>query len=157
MSITIRSTAFEHDGVIPIRHTEDGEDVSPELSWSGLPAGATELALVVDDPDAPTDEPWVHWVLYRIPAEIDALAEGIPYADVLAAPAGALQGLNTWGTVGYRGPAPPPGHGTHHYHFTLYALDAVLDLQPGLDKTTLLAAIAGHILARGELVGTYER
>jgi len=157
MSITVRSTAFDPDRPIPGRHTEDGEDLSPELSWTGLPAGAKELALVVDDPDAPTDEPWVHWVIYRIPADIIALAEGIPYADVLVAPAGALQGLTTWGTVGYRGPAPPPGHGTHHYHFTLYALDAALELEPGLDKATLLAAIEGHVLGRGELIGTYER
>ncbi len=157
MSITIHSTAFEPNEAIPIRHTEDGEDLSPELSWTGLPDGAVELALIVDDPDAPTDQPWVHWVLYRIPAEIDALAEGLPYADVLAAPAGALQGVNTWGTVGYRGPAPPPGHGIHHYQFTLYALDESLDLEPGLDKATLLTAIKGHIVGQGELVGTYER
>ena len=157
MSITVHSTAFDPGQPIPGRHTEDGEDVSPELSWSGLPEGTKELALIVDDPDAPTDEPWVHWVIYRIPADIDALAEGIPYADVLAAPAGALQGLNTWGTVGYRGPAPPPGHGTHHYHIKLYALDDALELEPGLDKKTLLSAIEGHLLAQGELIGTYER
>lgn len=157
MSITVRSTAFEDGQPIPGRHTEDGEDLSPELSWSGLPAEAKELALIVDDPDAPTEEPWVHWVIYRIPANIEALAEGIPYASVLAAPAGALQGLNTWETVGYRGPAPPPGHGTHHYHFRLYALDAALELEAELDKSTLLAAIKGHVLAQGELIGTYER
>lgn len=157
MSITVRSTAFDDGQPIPGRHTEDGEDISPGLSWSGLPAGTKELALIVDDPDAPRAEPWVHWVLYKIPADIADLAEGVPYADTLAAPAGALQGKNTWGTIGYRGPAPPRGHGTHHYHFQLYALDAPLKVDPGLDKDGLLAAMKGHILDQGELIGTYER
>lgn len=157
MSIKVHSLAFQADRPIPIKHTEDGEDVSPELAWDGLPEGTAELALIVDDPDAPTDEPWVHWVIYKIPPDIEALAEGVPYAESLAAPAGALQGVNTWGTVGYRGPAPPAGHGTHHYHFTLYALDRALELESGLDKATLLSAIEGHVLGQGELIGTYER
>src|SRR5262249_49106743 len=134
-----------------------GQDVSPEISWDGLPAGAAEIALIVDDPDAPTAEPWVHWVIYKIPPAIAGLAEGIPHAEGLAAPAGVLQGRNSWGSVGYRGPAPPRGHGVHHYHFKLYALDAHLHVAPGLDKAGLLEAMAGHVLGQGELVGTYER
>ena len=157
MSIKVHSLAFGGGQPIPIRHTEDGEDVSPELAWDGLPEGTAELALIVDDPDAPTAEPWVHWVLYKVRPDIEELTEGLPHAEALAAPAGALQGLNTWGTVGYRGPAPPKGHGTHHYHFKLYALDGALELAPGLDKATLLGAIEGHILGQGELIGTYER
>jgi len=156
-SIEVHSLAFEPGATIPGRHTEDGEDVSPELGWAGLPEGAVELALIVDDPDAPTDEPWVHWVIYKIPPDIAALAEGVPYAEALSAPAGALQGRNTWGTVGYRGPAPPKGHGTHHYHFKLYALDRALAVEPGLDKAALLGAMDGHILGQGDLIGTYER
>jgi Raf kinase inhibitor-like YbhB/YbcL family protein len=157
MSITIRSTAFEAGRPIPGRHTEDGEDLSPELAWAGIPEGTKELALIVDDPDAPTPEPWVHWVIYKIPADLPGLMEGVAYAEAPAAPDGALQGKNTWGTIGYRGPAPPKGHGTHHYFFKLYALDGTLDVPPGLDKNALLAAMEGKILAQGELIGTYER
>jgi Raf kinase inhibitor-like YbhB/YbcL family protein len=157
MSIDVRSTAFEPGGPIPARHTGDGMDVSPEVSWTGLPEGAKELALIVDDPDAPTAEPWVHWVIYKVPPEIPGLAEGVPPAGALVAPAGALQGRNSWGGTGYRGPAPPPGHGVHHYRFRLYALDAHLHVAPGLDKTGLLEAMRGHVLGEGELVGLYER
>jgi Raf kinase inhibitor-like YbhB/YbcL family protein len=115
--------------------------------------------LIVDDPDAPIAEPWVHWVIYKIPGSATGLKEGIPRQEKLDDPKGALQGKNTWpsGNLGYRGPAPPRGHGVHHYHFKLYALDAELDLKPGLDKKALLAAMAGHILAQGELIGTFQR
>src|SRR4051794_2459022 len=101
MSLTLRSTAIRPGQPIPGRYTGDGEDISPELNWSGTPEGTRELALIVDDPDAPTSEPWVHWVLYKIPAGLEALAEGIPHAEALTAPAGALQGRNSWGAVGY--------------------------------------------------------
>jgi Raf kinase inhibitor-like YbhB/YbcL family protein len=155
--ISIRSSAFSDRHSIPRRHTGDGEDLSPTLSWSNLPAGTQELALIVDDPDAPRAEPWVHWVIYKIPADVVELAEGVPPTDHPDVPAGAVQGKNTWGTVGYRGPAPPKGHGVHHYHFKLYALDAPLDLKSGLDKHALMIAMSGHILGYGELVGTYQR
>jgi len=157
MSMTIRSDAFADGRAIPRRSGEDGEDLSPPLTWSDLPAGARELALIVEDPDAPRAEPWVHWVLYKIPADVRTLPEGIPPTPKLDVPPGALQGQNSWGTDGYRGPAPPPGHGTHHYHFRLYALDAPLGAAQGLDKNGLLAAMNGHILAQAETVGTYER
>jgi hypothetical protein len=157
MTITMKSEVFESGRRIPTRHTGDGQDLSPPLSWSAVPEGTKELALIVDDPDAPTREPWVHWVLYKIPADATALAEGIPSKPTLTDPKGAIQGKNTGNQIGYKGPAPPPGHGTHHYYFRLYALDAELDLQPGIDKNALLKSMAGHILAEGELVGTYER
>ncbi|MDR3634881.1 MAG: YbhB/YbcL family Raf kinase inhibitor-like protein [Isosphaeraceae bacterium] len=157
MSITVKSTAFDEGQAIPKRYTGDGEDLSPPLSWSQLPAGTKSLALVVDDPDAPRADPWVHWLIYRIPAEATGLKEGVPQKEQLAEPAGALQGKNSWGTAGYRGPAPPKGHGTHHYHFKLYALNLALDLKPGLEKHDLLNAISGHVLGHGELVGTYQR
>lgn len=157
MPIQIKSTAFDHDSPIPKRHTEDGEDLSPALAWSGVPSGTKELALIMDDPDAPRPEPWVHWVLYKIPATTQGLPEGVPRDAKLKSPAGALQGKNTWGTVGYRGPAPPKGHGVHHYHWKLYALDKALELGPGADKAGLLAAIKGHELGMGVLIGTYER
>jgi Raf kinase inhibitor-like YbhB/YbcL family protein len=157
MSITLKSDAFADGRAIPRRHTEDGEDRSPPLTWSGLPEGTKELALIVDDPDAPRTEPWVHWVLYNIPADIGTLTEGIPQAPTLDVPPGATQGQNSWGTDGYRGPAPPQGHGTHHYHFHLYALDAPLRAAQGLDKAGLQKTMQGHVLAEAELIGTYER
>ncbi|SIN68501.1 phospholipid-binding protein, PBP family [Singulisphaera sp. GP187] len=157
MSMTIRSEAFDDGRAIPRRYSDDGEDVSPPLAWSDLPEGTRELALIVDDPDAPTPEPWVHWVLCKVPADVQALAEGLPGSPKLNTPSGARQGKNSWGGDGYRGPAPPRGHGTHHYHFQLYALDAPLQTSAGLDKGSLLRAMQGHILARAELVGTYQR
>lgn len=154
---SFKSPAFADGKPIPRRHTEDGEDLSPELAWSGLPRGTAALALIVDDPDAPTAEPWVHWLIYNIPPEAEGLPEGVDRSESLASPAGAIQGKNTWGTVGYRGPAPPKGHGTHHYHFKLYALDAPLTVGPGLDKKELLDAMSGHVLSHSEIVGTYQR
>lgn len=157
MSLALSSSAFRNGEAIPRRHTGDGPDVSPALSWTGVPPGAVELALIVDDPDAPTPQPWVHWVIYRIPASASGLAEGVPPVPSPAQPAGALQGRNSWNTLGYRGPAPPRGHGVHHYHFRLYALDAALNVQAGLDKEALRAAMRGHVIAEAELIGTYQR
>ena len=158
MSMTIKSELFLDRAAIPVGCTEDGEDRSPALAWAVVPKGTVEFALIVDDPDAPAPEPWVHWVLAKIPASAAGLAAG--YRELSTpgdSPAGLVQGLNTWGTVGYRGPAPPPGHGTHHYHFKLFALDEALDVPQGVDKHTLLEAISGHVLGRAELVGTYQR
>jgi hypothetical protein len=157
MGMTLRSDAFENGRAIPRRYTEDGEDLSPPLTWSGLPDGTKQLALIVDDPDAPRAEPWDHWILYKVPGDARTLPEGLPRTPTLDVPPGATQGKNSWGTIGYRGPAPPKGHGTHHYHFRLHALDAPLQAAPGLDKAGLRAAMHGHVLAEAELVGTYER
>ncbi len=157
MAMTVQSAAFSNNEPIPVRHTGDGEDVSPPLSWSGAPDGTREFALICDDPDAPTAEPWVHWVICKIPAGTSSLPEKVPTTETPNNPSGALQGRNSWNTIGYRGPAPPKGHGVHHYHFKLYALGAALEVKAGLDKKGLLAAIEGHVLAEGELVGTYQR
>ncbi len=157
MSLAIQSSAFAIGAVIPKRFSGDGEDVSPQLSWSGVPDGAKEMALIMDDPDAPTPKPWVHWVIYGISATTKALPENLAKTASLTIPEGASQGKNSWGKIGYGGPAPPPGHGIHHYHFKLYALDAELAAKSGLTKAELLAAMKGHILAEGELVGTYQR
>ncbi len=123
MSLTLSSTAFAGGKPIPRRHSGDGEDLSPPLSWSGVPSSARELALIVDDPDAPTKEPWVHWVIYKIPVGTEGFAEGVPPIGHPGYPPTALQGKNSWGSFGYRGPAPPKGHGVHRYFFKLYALD----------------------------------
>ena len=157
--IKLTSAAFDDGQPMPAKYTADGEDVSPPLSWTDLPEGTKELALIMDDSDA---KGWVHWVIYKIPADAKGLDEGIPRTEALSAPAGALQGKNSWpdksgekGNIGYRGPSPPSG--VHHYHFKAYALDAKLDVKPRLTRDELFKAMAGHILATGELVGTYKR
>jgi len=153
----LTSTAFAANQPIPIKYTGDGADLSPPLAWSGTPAGAKCFALIVDDPDAPTDEPWVHWVLFNIPAEARALPEALDKSPGLANLPGAAQGQNSFAKTGWNGPSPPKGHGTHHYHFKLYALDAPLAIPASATKAQLLAAMQGHILAQSELIGTYER
>jgi Raf kinase inhibitor-like YbhB/YbcL family protein len=147
MSFVIHSLAFGAGQPIPRRHTGDGEDLSPPLEWQGVP----------EAPDAPTSEPWVHWVIYNIPATSDGLPEGIPPVVRPHAAGGVLQGRNSWKTAGYRGPAPPKGHGVHRYFFKLHALDKAFEIPEGLDKASLLKAIDPHIVAVTELMGTYQR
>jgi hypothetical protein len=146
-TIHLSSSAFPPGGPIPVKYTGEGEDVSPPLAWDGVPAGTKEMALICDDPDAPRKEPWVHWVLTNIPADANGLGEGEP---------SGRPGKNDFGRTGYNGPMPPPGK-VHHYCFRLYALDAPLDLKDAPTKENLLKAMEGHILAVGELVGTYEK
>ena len=160
MAMTVTSPAFAPGEAIPRKYTGEGEDRSPPLAWTGVPPEAVELAMICDDPDAPTSEPWVHWVWYRLDASVTGLPEGLPPHAQLESPVHLCQGRQSWSsgrTVGYRGPMPPPGHGVHHYHFKLYALDQKLDLPPGATKSELLQAMRGHVVATGELVGTYER
>jgi len=156
MSLELDSSAFDPHGQIPEEHTCDGANVSPPLSWSGIPPGTQSLALIVDDPDAPDPKApkrvYVHWVLYNIaPA-----AHGLPKAAGSShLPAGTREGLNDWGRTGYGGPCPPIGR--HRYFHKLYALDMPL---PDLKKPTkaqLLAAMEGHVLAEAQLIGTYQR
>ena len=125
MTITVTSTAFQHGGMIPSQHTCDGANRSPALAWSGVPAEAKSIALIVDDPDAPRGD-WVHWVLYDLPADAKGLPESVPQDKLLAG--GGTHGQNDFGRPGYGGPCPPSG--THRYYFKVYALDARLDLQP---------------------------
>ena len=148
MTLALASTAFKPGAPIPMRHTGEGEDVSPPLEWSGLPPGTKELALICDDPDAPTPKPWIHWVLYALPATLRELKEGSAFG---------MAGPNDSGGSGYTGPMPPNGHGVHRYFFRLYALDKALDAQSGWTKEKLLSAIKGHVLGQAELIGTYER
>jgi len=152
MALELTSTAFAPGQPIPRKYTCDGENVSPPLRWSDPPQGTRSLALICDDPDAPAGT-WVHWVLYNLPATARALAEAVPAnADL---PDGSRHGKNGWGRLGYGGPCPPSG--THRYFFKLYALDTVLGLASGMDKSQLLQAMQGHILAQTELMGTYKR
>jgi Raf kinase inhibitor-like YbhB/YbcL family protein len=152
----LTSPSFENNGDIPKRHTCDGDDISPALSWSNAPEATKSFVLIVDDPDAPDPSApkmtWVHWVLYNIPADINALPEGVKEKDL---PPGTLGGLNDWKKTGYGGPCPPIGK--HRYFHKLYALDIAL---PDLNRPTkadLEKAIEGHILSASELIGLYQR
>ena len=154
MSLRVSSTAFSPNGEIPQRHTGDGEDLSPPIQWADAPAGTRSFAVIVDDPDAPDPAApkvdWVHWVLYDIPATVHSLPEGVTARSL---PQGAREGLNDWKATGWRGPKPPKGR--HRYFHRVYALDTVL---PDLGRPTwadLEQAMKGHVLAEGELVGTY--
>lgn len=156
MTLAISSPAFTPDGSIPKQYTCEGADISPPLAWSGVPAGAKSLVLIVDDPDAPDPKApkrvWVHWVLYNIPVSAPGLAENEARNGV---PAGALAALNDWNRTGYGGPCPPIGR--HRYFHKLYALDALL---PDLGKPTkaqVLEAMKGHVLGTAEIIGTYEK
>ena len=159
MTIQVSSPAFRHEERIPKKFTGEGDDVSPALVWANVPKEAKELLLICDDPDAPTPEPWVHWVIVGIAPTESGLPEGVPRVASLKSPAGAVQGKNSWDedNIGYHGPMPPKGHGVHHYHFTLYALDAQVPLEPGVTKNEVLKRIKGHVLAQGRLTGTYSR
>jgi Raf kinase inhibitor-like YbhB/YbcL family protein len=156
VKMTVQSTAFEPGMTVPKKYTGEGQDISPPLAWSGVPKETKELALICDDPDAPRPEPWVHWVIYGMPPNVTGLPEGVPKEPRVQSPP-ALQGKNTSNQLGYNGPMPPPGHGVHHYHFKLYALDSELKLAPGLTKDQLLRQIKPHVIAESELVGTYQR
>jgi len=147
----LTSTSFQDQ--IPAKYTCSGANLSPQLAWSAPPPRTASLALIVTDPDAPRGT-WVHWVLYNLPAGTRAIPEGLPALGQL--PDGALQGRNDFGEIGYGGPCPPPGS-PHHYVFTLYALDAKLNLPVGATRAQVEAAMQGNILARGELIGLYQR
>jgi Raf kinase inhibitor-like YbhB/YbcL family protein len=143
----LTSPAFEEGQPIPRKHSCEGENASPQLSWSSVPEGARSLALIVHDPDAPSGD-FIHWVAWNIDARSDGLGEG-------AHP--PVEGANGFGENGYGGPCPPPGHGAHRYFHELFALDTELDLEEGASPEQLEDAMEGHVLGGAELVGTYER
>ncbi len=151
--ISISSDAFKAGTSLPAEHTCDGEDRSPTLSWDTIPAGTQSIALTADDPDAP-GKTFVHWVIYNIPASSTGLPAAVPKNKTLDD--GSLQGNNDFGRIGYNGPCPPPGK-PHRYFFRVYALDTTLSLKSGATKSQLEAAMSGHILAQGEMVGKYGR
>ncbi|RHW19589.1 YbhB/YbcL family Raf kinase inhibitor-like protein [Pseudomonas jilinensis] len=149
----LTSSAFAHDGAIPAKHTGEGVDVSPQLSWNNAPAGTKSFAVICHDPDAPLISAngtygFVHWTLYNIPGSVTSLAEGC--GDF-------TQGKNDFGKVGYNGPMPPQGHGQHKYYFWVIALDTELNLPAGLSLWELLAKIEPHAKAMNRLIGTYQR
>ena len=152
MSIEITSSAFSHETPIPEKYSCKGEDVSPALAWGEPPTGTQSFALIMDDPDAPVGT-WDHWLLFNIPTAARGLPEALP-SDVTL-PDGSMSGRNSWGKTGYGGPCPPSG--THRYFFKLYALDEMLAISAGATKGELEKAMVGHILATGELMGTFSK
>lgn len=157
-TITVSSSAFDHHGTVPLAYTAYGDNTVPSISWSELPAGTQQLALVMDDPIAPTPQPFVHWVAYNIPVDAEGLPEGLTRdAEVnVAGLEGMINGLNGLRQTGYFGPRPPKDGKLHAYHFRIYALDSELNLPAGLNKAELMSAIEGHVLATGMLMGHYE-
>ena len=145
--LTVSSSAFIDGGEIPIQYTCDAENISPPLSWSGVPVDALSLAMIADDPDAPVGT-FVHWVLHDLPPDVNSLSEGIVGVGT--------EGVNSFGETGYGGPCPPKGS-THRYFFKLYALDKPLNLDSGATKDDVEQSMKGHILAQGELMGKYGR
>lgn len=151
--IRVRSDAFADGATIPVRYTCDGENLSPQLAWSGVPDGTQSLAVVCDDPDAPRGI-YTHWVLFNLPTDAAELAEGVPAQPEL--PSGARQGINDARRPGYTGPCPPPG-APHRYRFTVYALQTPLELPPDVTRERFLEAARDQLLGQGTLTGTYGR
>ena len=148
-SLALTIPGFELDSPIPTRFTADGKGSSPQLAWSGVPEGTAELVVICHDPDAPTTWGFTHWVVYAIPPSVGGLPEdgSSEFSD----------GSNELGELGYTGPAPPPGHGVHHYFFHLYALDSPLRAKAGLTRRQVLDRIDDMVIEQARVVGTYER
>lgn len=151
MMLSLLSPAFGNGEMIPVQYTVDGEDVSPPLEWEFV-GEAESFALICIDPDAPGGD-WVHWVIYNIPGENVSLAEAVPAVESLDD--GTLQGTNSWGNIGYGGPAPPSGK--HAYIFILYALDGMMNLAPGVTAEELTAGMGDHVIEQAQLTGEYSR
>lgn len=154
MEIQVVSTAFHEGEAIPVQYTCDGENVSPPLRWGSIPKNSQSLALICEDPDAPSG-PFVHWLIFNMPPIVSDLPEALPTTETLVE-SGSIQGRNDFDQLGYMGPCPPPGR-PHRYFFRLYALDTKLDLRAGATKHEFERAIKGRILAEGHLMGTYKR
>jgi Raf kinase inhibitor-like YbhB/YbcL family protein len=153
--IELSTDAFPDEGAIDLRHSAYGDNLSPPLHWTPV-EGAGAYAIVVEDPDAPRERPFVHWMIWNIPGQVSSLPEGVPNNAELVSPQGAIQGKNDNDSSGYFGPHPPQGHGVHHYHFQIFALDGPLGLHPDAELRALTDAMKGRVIADGELVGTFE-
>ncbi|MFC5477864.1 YbhB/YbcL family Raf kinase inhibitor-like protein [Massilia suwonensis] len=153
-SVSVSSSSFKHDGMLDQKYSEYADGVSPALSWKAVP-NAKSWAIVMEDPDSKPFTPTVHWLAWNIPGSITSVPEGVQEQPRLSDPDGVLQGRNTHGSMGYYGPKPPVGEPAHHYHFQVYALDTMLDVPFGSDRDTLLKAMQGHVIGKGEIVGKY--
>ena len=156
MKLELTSTAFQHGEKIPAKYTCEGEDISPPLSWKGVPEGTKSLALIIEDPDAPDPKApkmiWVHWILYNLPPNMISLPEAMTANNI---PQDAKEGLNSWKRTNYGGPCPPIGE--HRYFHKLYALDTLLTECDSPSKEEIESAMSNHVLAQTELMGTYEK
>lgn len=152
-TLTLTSMAFKEGAMIPATYTCDGEDLSPELAWTGTPPGTVSIAVIVEDPDAPGGV-FIHWVLYNLPGETAGLLTGVPKGALL--PDGSGQGVNSFGRSSYSGPCPPKGQ-RHRYFFRVFALDREVSIRGSATAVHLRSAMEGHILAEGHLMGTYRR
>jgi hypothetical protein len=151
--ITVRSASFPERSAIPARYAGE-RGIAPEVQWSQVPHETQEVVVLCEDPDAPFPQPYVHWVVYGLSPSQTSLPEGLAPDAKLGND--AHQGKNSAGRVGYTGPQPPRGHGVHHYHFQVFALARRLGLAPGADRDALVAAMHGHVIVSGEVIGTYE-
>jgi Raf kinase inhibitor-like YbhB/YbcL family protein len=154
--IRVESGTFEEGRLIPDANSGYGEGMSPELRWSDVPPGTRAVALVAEDPDAPRGTPFTHWLLYNLPAHVSELPAAIPPDERLPQFGDAAQGRTSNDAIGYFGPHPLKDDDAHHYHFEVFCLDSPLNLRPGADRNELMQAMAGHVLAKGEVVGLYE-
>lgn len=156
-ALHVTSAAFAPNAALPAKYSAQAGNRSPPLQWSRA-AGANSFALILEDPDAPAASPHVHWVAWNIPASVSSLPEGVPSAVRVTAPVPMLQGRNSAQTTGYSGPRPPAGDSAHHYHFEVFAIDSMLKTPPpGSDRDAVIAAMRGHVLAKGDLVVTYRQ
>ena len=157
-TFSVGSPAFENGVPIPSHYSsQEGQNISPPLRWSDLPAETRSIALIVEDPDAPTPKPFVHWLMYNIPANVTSIPEGIPHEEVAIVIPGAMQGKNSGMKLGWTGMAPPKGDLPHHYHFQVFALSTGLPLEAEAGRSALLREMKDHIIGVGELIGTYQR
>jgi Raf kinase inhibitor-like YbhB/YbcL family protein len=153
--LVVMSPAIGPNGRIEDRHSAYHDNVSPPITWTQV-EDAQSYALIVEDPDAPREKPFVHWMIWNIPAEAGGLPEGVPLAQQISPPHPIIQGRNDNGDYGWFGPRPPAGHGTHRYYFQVFAVDKLLELSPDTPLEELLNALKGNTVAQGEMVGTYE-
>jgi Raf kinase inhibitor-like YbhB/YbcL family protein len=156
-TIKVTSTAFADNAPIPLKNSAYGDDLSPQLQWSGVPANTQSLVLMMEDPDALNPKPFVHWIAANLPPSVTTLPTDVPKSDRPSPLKGGIQGANHTGCIGYYGPKPPAADGPHRYHFQVFALDTKLNLPSGYNRQALLAAMRGHVIARGEIIGTYDR
>ena len=155
-ALSVDSESFPKGQRIPDAFSEYGGRRSPELHWGGVPSQTESIAILVEDPDAPTPTPFSHWVLFNVPASVRQLPESLPRDPKLSTLGGAIQGQPSSGGVGYFGPRPPKGDPPHHYHFEVFALEGRIELGPGATRDEVVNAMKGHVLASGELIATYQ-
>lgn len=154
LELTVLSTAFLMNAAIPPKYTCKGQNMSPPLTWNQVPTNTQSIAVICEDPDSVGGTPFTHWLLFNLPPDTQRLAEGFPKLEEL--PNGAMQGPSDFGRTGYMGPCPPPGK-PHRYVFTVYALDSKLHVFPGASKEDVQKAMKGHVVAKGQLIGIFQR